>query len=53
MVTVGDCRHGSAIDHRLIPALLLARSIAWSISGLIAPALALGRGEQIALGTSK
>ena len=31
-------------------ALLLARRITWSISGLIAPALALGRGEQIAVG---
>ena len=34
----------------IILALLLARRITWSISGLIAPALALGRGEQIAIG---
>ena len=31
-------------------ALLLARRITWSIGGLIAPALALGRGEPIAVG---
>jgi PAS domain S-box-containing protein len=31
-------------------ALLLARRITWSISGLIAPALALGRGEVITVG---
>jgi PAS domain S-box-containing protein len=31
-------------------ALLLGRSIAWSIGGLIAPALALGRGEPITVG---
>ena len=31
-------------------ALLLARSITWSIGGLIAPALALGRGEPITVG---
>jgi PAS domain S-box-containing protein len=31
-------------------ALLLGRSIAWSIGGLIAPALALGRGEAITVG---
>ena len=34
----------------IILALLLAQRITWSISGLIAPALALGRGEQIAIG---
>jgi PAS domain S-box-containing protein len=31
-------------------ALLMGRSIAWSIQALIAPALALGRGESISLG---
>ena len=34
-------------------ALLLARRISWSISGLIAPALALGRGEAIVIGNLK